>query len=98
VKLDLSENRVSQLSPLTELESLKYLNLAANQINDIGPLGTLTAVNRLILDGNKIEEVDALYYIMEKGDYVSLKNNPMGFVAGFLRLRGLETSGVKVEK
>lgn len=97
-KLILSSNQVSRLSPLTELNNLRYLNLANNKIEDVGPLSTLGSIEILILDGNKVEEVDALYAILSKGDFVSLKDNPLGFIARIGRLRGLKTAGVTVKR
>ena len=46
--LDLSENAISDVSPLSELDSLIFLNLTANQIKDVSPLGSLANLEFLL--------------------------------------------------
>lgn len=51
--LDLSENEISDLTPLSELKNLEHLNLRSNQITDVSPLAELTNLKDLDLYYNE---------------------------------------------
>ena len=52
--LDLSANRISDVSALMGLKNLRSLNLSYNQISDINPLFALTELRELDLTGNPL--------------------------------------------
>ncbi|MBT9683092.1 leucine-rich repeat domain-containing protein [Pseudoflavonifractor sp. MCC625] len=52
--LDLSENSITDLSPLAGLENLTYLELDRNNITDLAPLSGLTGLEHLNLYNNLI--------------------------------------------
>jgi len=58
--LDLSENAISDLGPLANLEHLEKLKLVTNQISDLAPLAELTELERLYLNGNQISDLSPL--------------------------------------
>lgn len=51
--LDLSENEISDLTPLSGLKNLEHLNLRSNQITDVSPLAELTNLKDLDLYYNE---------------------------------------------
>jgi len=58
--LNLSFNRISDISPLVELTSLRRLSLGNNQINDASPLAGLTNLESLLLYRNEIDDISSL--------------------------------------
>ena len=60
IRLDLSYNQISDISPLAGLSRLTWLNLSGNQISDISPLAGLTGLVELDLGYNQIENMGPL--------------------------------------
>ena len=60
VKLNLSGERITDLSPLSGLTSLVSLFLWGNQITDVSPLAGLTSLEILIIFENKVTDVSSL--------------------------------------
>jgi internalin A len=58
--LNLSNQNISDLTPLTSLNHLTQLNLYGNQIQDLTPLANLKNLNRLILGNNQISDLKPL--------------------------------------
>ena len=58
--LDLSNQNISDLSPLTFFPQLTSLYLGQNQISDLTPLATLSSLNELYLLDNKIADLQPL--------------------------------------
>ena len=59
--LNLSDNQISDITPLGHFTSLVNLYLSRNQISDITPLGTLTNLQwNLWIDGNQISDLTPL--------------------------------------
>lgn len=58
--LDLSENSITDLSPLAGLENLTYLELDRNNITDLAPLSGLTGLEHLNLYNNLIYDITPL--------------------------------------
>lgn len=54
--LDLSFNRIQDLSPLTALHNLETLDLRSNQISSINPLLRMPQLKKLDLSGNPLEQ------------------------------------------
>lgn len=59
-ELDLSGNKISDISTVTSLSALKSLRLANNSISDLKPLKKMDAFSVLDLSGNKISNFSAL--------------------------------------
>lgn len=60
IGLNLTSNKILDISPLEKLTQLKYLNLRSNEIKDISVLASLTQLNYLNLGDNQITDVSAL--------------------------------------
>jgi Leucine-rich repeat (LRR) protein len=58
--LGLSNNRITDISPLAELTNLQTLRLNENQITDISPLAELTELTELYLSENRIADLSPL--------------------------------------
>ena len=69
----LSNNSISDLSPLEDLTALTYLELYNNSISDLFPLKNLTTLTSLHLSGNSISDISLLE------DLTSLTNLSLGY-------------------
>ena len=58
--LEISQNNISDLGPLSSLEFIDILSLFSNQIRDIAPLSELTTLRILELGDNSIQDVSPL--------------------------------------
>ena len=56
--LNLSDNQISDVTPLKNLAQLTHLSLNNNQISDVTPLKNLTQLRKLYLRGNRISKSD----------------------------------------
>ena len=72
--MDLSDNYISDLTPLFGLSLLEELNLAYNKIECIDALNNLENLECLDLSNNKIEDISPLFDL-ERLDYVDLRGN-----------------------
>jgi len=72
--LDLSFNRITDISPLYQLNRLQELNLANNQIADIDALTHMHHLQSIDLSHNSIDDVSPLFE-MEKLEYAHLPGN-----------------------
>ena len=54
VYLDLSQNKISDITEIDILVELKFLDLSFNNISNITPLGSLLKLRNLKLQGNNI--------------------------------------------
>lgn len=72
--IDLSDNRISDLSPLSALANLEELNLSDNQIGYIDSIGNLTRLKTLYISNNLIDDIGPLFEL-EKLEYVDLSGN-----------------------
>ncbi len=71
----LKECKLTDLSPLTVLTQLKFLQLNYNQITDISPLAKLTKLRSLTLNGNQLTDVKGLEKLTQLTQ-LELYNNP----------------------
>jgi len=85
-------NRISDLSPLSGLTSLRYLDAHANQvISDISPLVGLTNMEILVIRDNRISDISALSG-MTKLEYLYLEWNDISDISplsGLINLQGV---------
>ena len=89
--LNLSDNNISDLSPLAELknaQNLRTLTLSYNNILDISPLAELTQVGYLHLDNNNISDLSPLAEL-KKLDYLHLDNNNISDLSPLAELKNL---------
>jgi Leucine-rich repeat (LRR) protein len=68
---------IRDVTPVTELTTLRGLDMRENLLEDVRPLGSLTELRTLILSGNRIASLDGLEGLthLEK---VELQNNRIG--------------------
>ena len=90
--IDVSNNRITDISPLTGLKNLEELNLSYNQIGYIDALCTLANLKSLLLSDNKIEDISPLFGL-EKLEYVDLSGN----IIDAEQIKELSASGVTVD-
>jgi len=74
--LSLTDNMISDLTPLSGLVNLRRLLLSANQISDISPLSTLTDLNFLALAHNEISDLTPLKEL-ENLRNLTIASNPV---------------------
>ena len=58
--LELPNNEVSDISPLSGLDLLQSLTLTNNQVEDISPLSGLSRLQYIELSNNKVQDISAL--------------------------------------
>ncbi len=56
-KVDLSDNNISDISPVAGLTNLDWIDLEGNNISDISPVGGLTSLTGLFLESNNISDI-----------------------------------------
>ena len=74
--LDLSDNRIFDLSYLGDLYQLEELNLSDNKIGYIDILGYLSNLKNIDLSNNKIKDISPLFEL-ENLEYIVLTGNPV---------------------
>jgi len=72
--MDLSDNRLTDLSPLIGLNNLEELNLSYNEIGIIDELSYLKGLKSVMLSNNYIEDISPLFEL-ENLEYVELSGN-----------------------
>lgn len=75
-KLLLYHNQISDITPLSNLTKLTWIDLNDNQISDISPLSNLTMMSHLILDSNQIKNISPLSKLTNLL-FINLNNNPI---------------------
>ncbi|MFA5069652.1 MAG: leucine-rich repeat domain-containing protein, partial [Candidatus Omnitrophota bacterium] len=90
-KLDLSDNRISDLSPLAGLINLHELYLDVNQISDLSPLEGMTNLQQLNLYNNQIIDLSPLAGLTDLQNLNFLLNNinDISPLAGLTNLQNL---------
>jgi len=61
IRLELTDNNITDLTPLTGLTSLTTLHIDRNQINDLTPLASLTNLTWLFMGGNQVTNFEPLF-------------------------------------
>ena len=97
--VDLSDNRISDLTPLSGLKNLADLRLDTNNISNITPLSGLTGLKGLRLYNNKISDISPLVANpgLVNGDGVDVGNNPLSATSLDTYIPALKARGVTVE-
>lgn len=73
-KLDLAENEISDLSPISKLTKLTKLSLFRNRISDLKPISELTNLEYLDLYANKLVDISPLEKLVNL-KHLDLHNN-----------------------
>lgn len=63
--IDLSNNRITDLEPITGLKNIEELNLSDNQIGYIDGLSNLVNLKSLILSNNVFEDISPLFELRQ---------------------------------
>jgi Leucine-rich repeat (LRR) protein len=90
--IDVSNNEISDLSPLIGLKNLEELNLSDNQIGYIDALSYLGSLRSLFLCNNYIDDVSPLFEL-ENLEYVDLSGNKIDIE----QIDRLAASGITVD-
>ena len=88
--LNLGTNRISDISPLSELLNLRNLYLGFNDISDISPLSELVNLKILELCGNKINDIFPLSGMINLS-YLDLRGNRATDLSPLINLPNLGT-------
>ena len=72
--IDVSNNMISDLSPLVGLKDLEELNLSDNQVGIIDELSYLKGLRSVMLSNNYIEDISPLFELQNL-EYVELSGN-----------------------
>jgi len=72
--LELSNNQIKDISPLSELHGLRNLDLSNNQITDVRPIENLLELRFLLVDNNHISDISFLANIYESVSFFSAIN------------------------
>ncbi len=92
--LTLSDNRISDITPLSGLTNLEMLDLSRNSLEDISALGNLTNLTALGLSDNKISNVAPLTALSSlKSLY--LAGNEISDISPLAKMSGLETLSLR---
>jgi len=90
--IDVSDNRISDLTPLFGLIKLEELNLSDNQIGYLDGIGNLINLKSILLSGNCIEDISPLFEL-QLLEYADLRENKLDI----LQISALIESGVDVD-
>jgi len=91
VYLNMALEKISNISPISELEKLEELNLSQNhRIKDITPLKNLTNLKHLVLDENLISDISPLANLVNL-EYLELSYNPINSINALGNLSKLKT-------
>jgi hypothetical protein len=88
--LNLSNNQISDISPLSNLTSLEWVVLDDNNISDITPLANLTNLTKLSLSDNQISDISHLASLTNLV-MLHLANNQIDDITPLSNLVGLGT-------
>ena len=88
---------LSDVSNLSTLTSLTYVDLSKNNINDISPLSSLTSVTELFIQNNDISDISSLVGVLGSGDSLNVSSNPLNAHAYSVDIPSLQSDGVTVE-
>jgi Leucine-rich repeat (LRR) protein len=90
--IDVSDNRISDLTPLIGLSDLEELNLSDNQVGIIDELSYLKSLKSVLLSNNYINDISPLFELHEL-EYVELTGNNVDIE----QIYQLTETGVTVE-
>ena len=68
-------DKIKNISALSNMKNLKYLNLDRNIVSDISNLSALTNLETLYLDNNNITDINSISELIKLEDLVLSRNN-----------------------
>lgn len=95
----LSDNKISDLTPIAGLERLMSIEFENNQIQDIAPLAKLTGIQLINLGGNQVKSLAALEQMTNMRS-LWLANNQLESlapIAGLSKIGSLDVAGNSLE-
>jgi Leucine-rich repeat (LRR) protein len=97
--VDLTLNKIKDISPLTNLAKLTTLELGQNWISDVAPLADLIHLENLQLPGNQISDISPLVQNegLGTGDHIHLQRNPLSSDSINIYIPQLRARGVDVD-
>jgi internalin A len=97
-ELDLSGNKIEDLSPLSSLKQLRSLNLRCNQINNIEAICNLVNLEELCLSSNKIADISPLSSLKQLTslNLVSNEMNSIEPIGYLVQLENLNLASNKI--
>lgn len=95
--LNLSWNRLTDLTPLAGLKQLTELHLHNNQISDLSPLKELTQLNQLHLHNNQISDLSPLKELSQL-TRLDLSSNHISNLSPLMTLTKLDRLDLKKNK
>lgn len=75
-KLNISDNQLSEFTPLSQVTSLKELDVSHNQISSIETINKLQLLSRININDNNISDISPLLSLPLK-NYLKYKMNPL---------------------
>jgi hypothetical protein len=89
---------IRDLSPLSELTSLRSLQLMNTRVNDVSPLSGLTALQRLDLRGTQVIDISPLSGLtaLQSLDLADTQVSDVSSLRGLTSLQWLDLSGTRV--
>lgn len=88
--LDLSENSISDISPIANATMLQELNLSSNAVSALGSLSDLTQLVTLDLSSNNIQDISVLGNCA-KLETLNITDNRVNTIAALAQLTRLRT-------
>ena len=76
-ELFLYDNQITDISPLSSLTNLTYLNISYNKIIDISPLSHLTNLTHLDITHNNISDISSLSHLIDLKALYLYDNNQL---------------------
>jgi len=92
--LDLADNQIQDLAPLSALTQLAFLDLEHNQVSDLSPLAKLEHLAHLAISFNSVTDISPVFGLHQLGS-LELSGNPLGAMA-LSRISQLRQEGVAV--
>ena len=93
-RLDLTGNKISDITPLMDITGLKELVIKDNQVTDLRPLMALNTLAYINAEGNGITSTVPLGSLTGLKE-LHLAGNPISDYSGLSRLYSLETLGLE---
>ena len=86
-------NAITDLTPISNLKNLTFLDLTYNNLSNIEPLKNLTQLEYLLLYGNNIEDISSLSSLINLKE-LELANNQVRDISALSGLVNLKTLGL----
>lgn len=97
--ISLAENsQISNLSPLSALTSLKYLDISGSAVTDLRPIRNLTRLEHLDISNTAINSIEALQYCVsiENLNLSRTRISSLGTLENFAKLAYLDISSLYI--